>query len=81
MDLNELTGDERIVAEHAVLAFQAIQKATREAAHGQGMDVAERAVTAEGLNTLKKMFELSVSEQAEAQKKGFAAKSASAATR
>lgn len=81
MNLSELTGDERIIAEHAVLAFQAVKQATQGAKHGQGMAVAEQAVTSNGLEVLRKMFELSVSEQSEAQKKGPAAKSARAATR
>jgi hypothetical protein len=81
MDLSELTGDERIVAEHAVLTFQAIRQATRDAKHGQGMAAAEEAVKAKGLETLRKMFQLSVSEHAEAQKKGSAAKFARVATR
>ena len=46
-----------------------------------GMAVAEQAVTSNGLEVLRKMLELSVSEQSEAQKKGPAAKSARAATR
>ena len=81
MDLSGLSGDERIIAEHAVLAYQAIRQATREAKHGQGMATTEQAVNAKGLEVLKKMFELSVSEHAEAQKKGSAAKSVRATTR
>lgn len=69
MNLNDLTGDERIIAEHAVLAYQAIRQATRDAKHGHGMAVAEQAVSAHGLQTLRKMFELSASDHAEAQKK------------
>ncbi len=81
MDLNELSGDERIIAEHAVLTYQAVRQAVGEAPHGQGMAVAEAAVTARGLETLRKIFELSVSEHAEAQKKGSVEKSVRAATR
>ena len=81
MDLSELSGDERIIAEHAVLAYQAIRQATREAKHGQGMAATEQAVNAKGLEVLRKMFELSVSEHSEAQKKGSAAKSVRATTR
>ena len=81
MDLSELSGDERIIAEHAVLAYQAIRQAAREAKHGQGMAATEQAVNVKGLEILRKMFELSVSEHAEAQKKGSAAKSAHATTR
>jgi len=80
MNLNELDGDERIIAEHAVLAYQAIRQATRHAKHGQGMAAAEQAVNARGLEVLRKMFQMSVSEHAEAQKKGSAGKSARAET-
>ena len=81
MDLSELSGDERLVAEHAVLAFQAIRQAGRDAAHGHGMAAVEQAANARGLETLRTMIELSVADQAEAQKKGSAAKSVRAATR
>jgi hypothetical protein len=81
MNLSELSGDERIIAEHAVLAYQAIREATRQAKHGQGMAVAEEATTARGLEVLRKMLQLSVSEHPEAQKKGSAAKSVRATTR
>jgi hypothetical protein len=81
MDLNELDGDERIIAEHAVLAYQAVRRATREAKHGHGMATAEQAVTAKGLELLRTIFQVSVSEHAEAQKKGPAEKSVCAATR
>jgi hypothetical protein len=64
-----------------VLAYQAIRQATRQAKHGQGMAAAEQAVNARGLDVLRKMFQMSVSEHAEAQKKGSAAKSARAETR
>ena len=81
MDLSELTGDERLIAEHAVLAYQAIRQVARDARPGQGMAAVEQAVNRRGLETLRKMFELSVSEHSEAQKKGSPAKSARAATR
>lgn len=81
MDLSELTGDERIIAEHAVLTYREVRQATQAAAPGQGMAATESMLNARGLETLRKMFELSVSEHAEAQKKGSAAKYVRAATR
>ncbi len=48
MDLAELTGDQRIIAEHAVLAFQAIRQAARDAKHGQGMATVEQAASVRG---------------------------------
>jgi hypothetical protein len=65
MNLNELEGDERMIAEHAVLAYQSIRQATREAKPGHGMATAEQAVTAKGLELLRTMFQASVSEHAE----------------
>jgi hypothetical protein len=81
MDLSELTGDERIVAEHSVLAYRAIRQSTGNAPPGQGMAMAEEAVNARGLEVLRKMLVLSVSEHAEAQKKGSAEKCVPAAIR
>lgn len=81
MDLDDLTLDERIVAEHALLTYRAAKQAGRAAPHGQGMAVVEQAVRHKGVETLRKTIELSVSEHAEAQKKGPAARSAPTATR
>lgn len=81
MDLDELTGDERLIAEQAVLAYQAVQQAAKDAPHGQGMEVVEQAVRQKGFEILRRMVELSVSEHAEAQKKGLAARSVRAGTR
>lgn len=81
MNLSDLSGDERIIAEHAVLAFQAVRQAAREAPHGQGMARMEQALAENGFETLRKMLALSASDHSEAQKKGSAAKSVGAATR
>jgi hypothetical protein len=80
MDLNELTGNERLIAEQAVLAYQAVKEAAKNAPHGHGMAVVEQVATEKGFETLRKMIELGASEQAEAQKKGPAAKRARATT-
>jgi hypothetical protein len=81
MDLNELTGNERLIAEQAVLAYQAVKEAVKNAPHGHGMEMIEQAVTEKGFETLRKMIELGASEHSEAQKKGSAAKRAGATTR
>jgi hypothetical protein len=81
MDLSNLTGDERIIAEHAVLAYQAVRQAAQTAPHGQGMAAMERVVTEKGFETVRKMLELSASEHPEAQKKGSAARHVRATTR
>lgn len=81
MDLSELSGNERIMAEHAVLAYQAVRQAALSAPQGEGMAAIERVVQERGFQTLRRMIELSASEHSEAQKKGFAAKCAPAATR
>jgi hypothetical protein len=81
MDLGKLTGDERIIAEHAVLAYQAVREAARTAPQGQGMAVMEQVVTERGFETVRKMLELSASEHPEAQKKGPAAKPVRATAR
>ncbi len=80
MDLNELTGNERLVAEQAVLAFREMNRAGA-AAHGHGMAALERVATGAGYESIRKMVELSASEQAGAQKKGSAANRVRAATR
>ncbi len=81
MDLSNLTGDERLIAEQAVLAYQAARQAGKDAPHGQGMELVEQTVRQRGFEVLRRMVELSVSEHAGAQKKGSAAKSVRAGTR
>ena len=70
MGLNELTGNERIIAEHAVLSYREVAKATHNAPAGQGMAAVEQVVLEKGFQTLRKMIELGASEHPEAQKRG-----------
>jgi len=79
--LNELSEDERIIAEQAVLALQAVKQAAREAPHGQGMAMMEQAVSDKGFAVLRRMLALGASDHSEAQKKGPVAKCVRAATR
>ena len=81
MDLSKLTGNERIVAEQCVLAYQALRQAVQHAAQGQGMAAMEQVVQEKGFEILRRMIELGASEHPEAQKKGSAARRARAATR
>jgi hypothetical protein len=81
MDLNKLTGNERIIAEHAVLAYQAVKQAVDHAPQGQGMAAIEQVVQDKGFETLRRMIELGASEHSEAQKKGSAVIPAPAGTR
>lgn len=81
MDLSGLTGNERIIAEHAVAVYQAVREAVETAAAGQGMARIEQVVREKGFETLRRMIELGASEHSEAQKKGSAAKPVPAARR
>jgi hypothetical protein len=81
MDLSQLSGNERLIAEQAVLAYRAAVQAAQTAPHGQGMAVMEQVVSEKGLETVRRMLELSASEHPEAQKKGPAASRVPAATR
>lgn len=81
MDLSELSGNERLIAEHAVLSYREVAKATGGAPPGRGMAAIERVVLDQGFQTLRKMIELGASEHPEAQKGGPVARHARAATR
>lgn len=81
MDLSELTGNERIIAEHAVLSYREVAKATQNAPPGHGMAAIEQTVVERGFETLRKMVELGASEHPEAQKGGSAANRVRATTR
>src|ERR1700722_115641 len=81
MDLNELSGNERIIAEQAVLVYQAIREASHNAEHGHGMAAMEQVIAAKGFEPLRKLLEVSRREHAEAQKKGSVAKAVRATPR
>jgi hypothetical protein len=76
MDLSNLSDNERLMAEQAVLAYQAVKEAVRTAPHGHGMAAIEQVVQDKGFEVLRRMIELGASEHPEAQKKGSAAKPA-----
>ena len=79
MDWDELSANERLVAEQAVAAYRTATRAMRDAPQGHGLDRIEQAVRDKGLDGLRRMIELAASEHDEAQKKGPAAGRAGAA--
>jgi len=78
MDFEKLTAEQRLVAEQAVLAFQALEQAARDAPHGQGMARVEAALHERGFEHLREMLRLAVSAHAGAQKGGPAVRRAPA---
>ena len=81
MDLNELTGNERLVAEQSVLAYRAMTRAGAAAPPGGGMAALEWVAVADGYESVRRMVELSAAAHAEAQKGGPAPGRARAASR
>lgn len=71
MNLTELTENERLVAEQAVLAYQATRQAAQIAPMGQGMATIEQVVRDKGFEVLRRMIELGASEHPEAQKRAL----------
>lgn len=70
MNLNELTNDERLIAERAVAMARAVKLAGDEASYGHGLACMEQAVLDEGRELLRMTLERSISARPEAQKKG-----------
>ena len=70
MDFDKLTAEQRLVAEQAVLTFQALEQAARDAPHGQGMARVESALHERGFEHLREMLRLAVASHAGAQKGG-----------
>jgi hypothetical protein len=72
MDFEKLTAEQRLVAEQAVLTFQALEEAVKIAPQGQGMVTVEAALHEKGFEHLRSMLELAVRAHDGAQKKGSA---------
>ncbi len=81
MDLGDLSGNERLVAEQSVLAYRAMVRAGAAAPPGRGMAALEGVAVADGYESVRRMVELSAAEHAEAQKGGPAAGRARAPSR
>lgn len=63
---------EKLVALQAIETYRALQKAVKEAPHGQGLAYTEAVVHEKGFEHLRKMYQSALQEHPEAQKKGSA---------
>jgi hypothetical protein len=70
MDFDKLTAEQRLVAEQAVLTFQALQQAARDAPHGHGMARVEAALHERGFDHLRAMLRLAAGAHDEGAQKG-----------
>lgn len=70
MDLSKLSGDERLVAEQAVLTLRALNQAADQAPHGRGMAYLEAVIHDKGFEHLRTLLAAAASARPEAQKKG-----------
>jgi hypothetical protein len=72
MEWKDMTSEERLVAEQAVVTLRALTAAAATAPMGQGMSVLESVIHDKGREHLLKMMSLAAASRPEAQKKGFA---------
>jgi len=78
----QLSAEERLLAEQAVLQYRALRKACAEAPHGKVLGVAERLAVDQGREMTRRTLETALQQEAgEAEKKGAPAGSAPAAKR
>lgn len=76
MRWDELTPEERLLAEQAVLNFRELNKAGDAAADGTVLNVCERLVVEQGRELTRRMLEASLHEQAHAVEKSSLSASA-----
>lgn len=81
MDWNNLSLDERLIAEQAVATYRAVKCAGDQAPHGKGLACLEEAVLTHGQALLRDTLRRVIDAQAEAQKKGVRVSPAPAAPR
>ena len=78
----QLSAEERLLAEQAVLQYRALRKACAEAPHGKVLGVAERLAVDQGREMTRRTLETALQQEAgEAEKKGAPAGSAPTANR
>lgn len=71
MDFSQMTPEERLIAEQAVLNFRTLNKACDEAADGKVLAVAEDLAVDQGRQLTRRTLEASLKRQAEqTEKKG-----------
>jgi hypothetical protein len=78
MEWKDMTSEERLVAEQAVLTLRALKDAAATAPVGQGMNVLESVIHDQGREHLLKMMSVAAASRPEAQKKGSASNPAAA---
>jgi len=78
MEWKDMTSEERLVAEQAVLTLRALKDAAAAAPVGQGMSVLEGVIHDKGREHLLKMMSVAAASRPEAQKKGSASSPAPA---
>lgn len=69
MNWDDLTSEERLLAEQAVLNFRELNKAGHAAADGTVLNVCERLAMEQGRELTRRMLEATLHEQAEAVEK------------
>ena len=79
MESKDMTSEERLVAEQAVLTLRALKSAAATAPMGQGMSVLEAVIHDKGQEHLRHMMSLAAASRPEAQKRGSASRLAPAA--
>jgi hypothetical protein len=78
----QLSAEERLLAEQAVLQYRALRKACAEAPHGKVLGIAERMAANQGREITRRTLETALQQEAaEAEKKGAQAESAPTAKR
>lgn len=71
MRFDELSPEERLIAEQAVMNFRSLNKACDEAADGTVLAVAEQIALTQGRELIRRTLQLSLDEQARTvEKKG-----------
>jgi len=78
MEWTDMTSEERLVAEQAVLTLRSLMQAAADAPVGQGMNRLEAVIHDQGKEHLLRMMSLAAASRPEAQKRGSAASPASA---
>lgn len=71
MNWEQMTAEERLIAEQAVLNFRELGKACEAAADGTVLNVCEKLALAQGRELMRRTIEVTLNEQAAAvEKKG-----------
>lgn len=78
MKWEEISSEERLVAEQAVATLRALKEAAAQAPMGQGMNALEAVIHRQGQDHLLAMLGLAAASRPEAQKRGSAASLAGA---